>query len=175
MVFWLLYHENWVSSGLTKLWFWNVFLVMLWLSDSVVVCMCLLMLFSFHLIFLFFYRGSFRWRAEKKTHFFLERFVTLNLQAWHKGTGQAWSEVADGVNQHEGFKVMPRYQRSVRNRFNKLLPNEEGGGRVRNKSWAFVWCRNYIRSNSVQEQIVSAKIDLASATAKEGEQQKKKW
>ena len=29
--------------------------------------------------------------------------------------------MANGVNQHEGFKVMPRDQRSVRDRFNKLL------------------------------------------------------
>ena len=38
-----------------------------------------------------------------------------------KESGQAWNEVANGVNKHEGFKVMPRDQRSVRDRFNKLL------------------------------------------------------
>lgn len=73
---------------------------------------------------------------QKKRHFFLEIRDVEPYKFKHgtNETGQAWSEVADDVNQHEGFKIMPRYQRSVRDRFNKLLSDAERGGRVRNKS-----------------------------------------
>jgi len=103
---------------------------MLWLSDSVEVFMCSLMLFYFVLTSFFFYRGSFRWTAEKET-FLLREIRDVEPYKFKRGTnetGQAWSEVADDVNQHEGFKVMPIYQRSVRDRFNKLLSDAERGG-----------------------------------------------
>lgn len=38
-----------------------------------------------------------------------------------KEAGQGWKEVADGLNQCEGFIEMPRDQRSVRERFSKLM------------------------------------------------------
>ena len=103
---------------------------MLGLSDSVEVCMCLLMLFCFHLIFFFFYSGFFRWTAEKDTSPLREicDVEPYKFKLGTKETGESWSEVANGVNQHEGFKFM------LRDRFNKLLSNEERGRRVRNKS-----------------------------------------
>ena len=103
--------------------------------------MCFLMLFCFDLIFFFFCSGSFRWTAEKDTLLLREiRYVEpYKFKHGTKESGQAWSEVANGLNQHEGFKVMPRDQRSVRDRFNKLLSEfkakmTERGGRVRKKS-----------------------------------------
>jgi len=38
-----------------------------------------------------------------------------------KEVGQKWSEVAAAINTHADFAVMPRDQRPVRERFNKLL------------------------------------------------------
>ena len=38
-----------------------------------------------------------------------------------KEAGQKWSEIAAAINTHADFAVMPRDQRSVRERFNKLL------------------------------------------------------
>ncbi|XP_074607892.1 uncharacterized protein LOC141860632 isoform X2 [Acropora palmata] len=67
----------------------------------------------------------------KKETFLLREIRDVEPYKFKRGTnetGQAWSEVADDVNQHEGFKVMPRYQRSVRDRFNKLLSDAERGG-----------------------------------------------
>ena len=50
------------------------------------------------------------------------RFVEpYQFKAGSKESGQAWSEVAGAVNQYDWFKVMPRDQRSVRDRLNKLL------------------------------------------------------
>ena len=46
---------------------------------------------------------------------------TLQIQAWHQEIWPDWNEGANGVNKHEGFKAMPRDQRSVRDRLNKLL------------------------------------------------------
>ena len=36
-------------------------------------------------------------------------------------TGRKWSEIAAAINTHADFVVMPRDQRSMRERFNKLL------------------------------------------------------
>ena len=38
-----------------------------------------------------------------------------------KDAGQKWSELAEHVNEYDGFKDMPRDQRSVREHFNKLI------------------------------------------------------
>ena len=38
-----------------------------------------------------------------------------------KEAGQKWSEIAAAINTHADFVAMPRDQRSVRERFNKLL------------------------------------------------------
>ena len=92
-----------------------------------------------------------------------------------KESGQAWNEVANGVNQHEGFKVMPRDQRSVRDRFNKLLADfkakvtkEEGESGTNPEPFS----EAETILEEIDEQILSAKVDLASATAKDSEQQK---
>ena len=69
------------------------------------------------------YSGTFR-STEIKDKILLRevRFVEpYQFKAASKESGQAWSEVAGAVNQYYGFKVMPRDQRSVRDRFNKLL------------------------------------------------------
>jgi hypothetical protein len=38
-----------------------------------------------------------------------------------KEAGQKWSEIATAINTNADFAIMPRDQRSVRERFNKLL------------------------------------------------------
>ena len=69
------------------------------------------------------YSGTFRWTEIKDKILLREvRFVEpYQFKAGSKESGQAWSEVAGAVNQYDGFKVMPRDQRSVRDRFNKLV------------------------------------------------------
>ena len=69
------------------------------------------------------YSGTFRSTEIKHKILLREvRFVEpYQFKAASKESGQAWSEVAGAVNQYYGFKVMPRDQRSVRDRFNKLL------------------------------------------------------
>lgn len=78
------------------------------------------------------------------------------------------------MNKHEGFKVMSRDQRSVRDRFNKLLTDfkakmrkEEGESGTNPESLSVA----ETVLQEIEEQILSAKIDLASATAKDSEQQ----
>ena len=44
-----------------------------------------------------------------------------NYKVGSKEAGQGWTEVVDNLNYYEGFKEMPRDQRSVRERFNKLV------------------------------------------------------
>ena len=63
----------------------------------------------------------------------VKRSSPYQFKAGSKESGQAWSEVAGAVNQYDGFKVRPRDQISVWDRFNKLLgdykanmKNEEG-------------------------------------------------
>ena len=69
------------------------------------------------------YSKTFRWTEIKDKILLREfRFVKpYHLKARSKESGQAWSEATGAVNQFDGFKVMPRDQRSVRDRFNKLL------------------------------------------------------
>ena len=69
------------------------------------------------------YSGTFRWTEIKDKILLREvRFIEpYQFKAGSKESGQAWSEVAGAVNQYDGFKVMPRDQRSVRDRFNKLV------------------------------------------------------
>ena len=92
-----------------------------------------------------------------------------------KGSGQAWNEVVNGVNQHEGLTVMLRDQRNVRDRFKKLLADfkakvrkEEGGSGTNPKSFS----ETETILEEIEEQISSAKVDLTSATTKDSEQQK---
>ncbi|KAL9977515.1 hypothetical protein ACROYT_G014924 [Oculina patagonica] len=67
--------------------------------------------------------GTFRWSGGKDLRLLREVRYVEPYQFKHgtKESGQAWNEVANGVNKHEGFKAMPRDQRSVGDRFNKLL------------------------------------------------------
>ena len=69
------------------------------------------------------YSGTFRWTEIKdKILFRGVRFVEpYQFKAGSKESGQAQSEVAGAVNQYDGFKVMPRDQRSVRDRFSELV------------------------------------------------------
>ena len=64
-----------------------------------------------------------RWSPEKDLVLLREVCYVEPYKFKHgtKESGQAWNKVASGVNQHEGLKVMARSQRSVRDRFNKLL------------------------------------------------------
>ena len=77
--------------------------------------------------------GAFRWTEDKDRSLLREIRVVepYNYMVGSKEAGQGWTEVANNLNYYEGFKEMPRDQRSVRERFNKLVgvqdQNEEGG------------------------------------------------
>ena len=67
--------------------------------------------------------GTFRW-TEIRDKILLREVLfdePYQFKAGSKESGQAWSEVAGVVNRYGGFKVMPRDQRSVQDRLNKLL------------------------------------------------------
>ena len=123
------------------------------------------------------FSGTFRWSSEKDK-LLLREVRYIEPYKFKHGTnesGQAWNEVANGVNQHKGFQVMPRDQRSVRDRFNKLLADfkakvrkEEGESGTNPEPFA----EAETILEEIDEQILSAKVDLASATAKDSEQQK---
>ena len=124
-----------------------------------------------------YFSGTFRWSPEKDKLLLREvRYIEpYKFKHGTKESGQAWNEVANGVNQHEGFKVMPRDQRSVRDRFNKLLADfkakvrkEEGESGTNPEPFS----EAETILEEIDEQILSAKVDLASATAKDSEQQK---
>ena len=123
------------------------------------------------------YSGTFRWTEMKDKILLREvRFVEpYQFKAGSKESGQAWSEVAGAVNQYDGFKVMPRDQRSVRDRFNKLLGDyktkmrkEEGESGTNPEPLS----EAEIILQEIEEKMKSAKIDLVSTSAKESEQQK---
>ena len=124
-----------------------------------------------------YFSGTFRWSPEKDKLLLREvRYIEpYKFKHGTKESGQAWNEVANGVNQHEGFKVMPRDQRSVRDRFNKLLAEkkkkvrkEEGESGTNPEPFS----EAETILEEIDEHILSAKVDLASATAKDSEQQK---
>ena len=71
----------------------------------------------------FCFSGTFRW-DEKKDKILLREVRQKEPYVERIGSkeaGQKWSEIAAAVNTHVDFAVMPRDQRSVRERFNKLL------------------------------------------------------
>ena len=118
------------------------------------------------------YSGTFRWTEIKDKVLLREvRFVEpYQFNAGSKESGQAWSEVAGPVNQYDGFKVMPRDQRSVRDRFNKLLGDyktkmrkEEGESGTNPEPLS----EAEIILQEIEEKMKSAKIDLVSISAKE--------
>ena len=129
------------------------------------------------LLSLLFFSGTFRWSGEKDILLLREvRYVEpYKFKHGTKESGQAWNEVANGVNKNEGFKAMPRDQRSVRDRFNKLLADfnakmrkEEGESGTNPEPLS----EAETILEEIEEKILSAKVDLASATAKDSEQQK---
>ncbi|KAK3731796.1 hypothetical protein QZH41_007617 [Actinostola sp. cb2023] len=70
-----------------------------------------------------FIHGTFRWDIKKDTILLRE---VRNKEPYierigSKESGQKWSEIAAAINTHADFAVMPRDQRSVRERFNKLV------------------------------------------------------
>ena len=67
--------------------------------------------------------GAFRWTEDKDRSLLREIRVVepYNYMVGSKEAGQGWTEVANNLNYYEGFKEMPRDQRSVRERFNKLV------------------------------------------------------
>ncbi|XP_015775690.1 PREDICTED: uncharacterized protein LOC107353824 [Acropora digitifera] len=67
--------------------------------------------------------GTFRWNDDKDRLLLVE-IRTVEPFKFKKNTkesGHAWAKVAEGVNQHGIFTSMPRDERSVRDRFKKLL------------------------------------------------------
>lgn len=71
----------------------------------------------------FYFSGTFRW-DEKKDKILLREVRQKEPyieRIGSKEAGQKWSEIASAINAHADFAIMPRDQRSVRERFNKLL------------------------------------------------------
>ena len=123
------------------------------------------------LLSLLFFSGTFRWSGEKDILLLREvRYVEpYKFKHGTKESGQAWNEVANGVNKHEGFKAMPRDQRSVRDRFNKLLADfnakmrkEEGESGTNPEPLS----EAETILEEIEEKIMSAKVDLASANSR---------
>lgn len=74
-------------------------------------------------MFVICFSGTFRW-DEKKDKILLREVRQKDPYVERIGSkeaGQKWSEIAAAINTHADFAVMPRDQRSVRERFNKLL------------------------------------------------------
>ena len=69
------------------------------------------------------FSGTFRWN-DTKDKILLREVRVVEPYLWKVGSkqaGQGWTETANLVNAYEGFKDMPRDQRAVRERFNKLM------------------------------------------------------
>ena len=69
------------------------------------------------------FSGTFRW-GEKKDKILLREVRQKEPYIERSGSkeaGQKWSEIAAVINTHADFAMMPRDQRSVRERFTKLL------------------------------------------------------
>ena len=75
------------------------------------------------IFYIFPFSVTFRWDdAKDKT--LLTKVRVVEPYKWNIGSkqaGQGWTETAKLVNTYEGFKEMPRDQRAVRERFNKLM------------------------------------------------------
>lgn len=74
-------------------------------------------------MFVLCFSGIFRW-DEKKYKILLREVRQKEPcveRIGSKEAGQKWSEIAAAINIHADFAVIPRDQRSVRERFNKLL------------------------------------------------------
>ena len=69
------------------------------------------------------FSGTFRWTSDKDYTFVKEvRFLEPYLyKSGSKLAGQKWKEVADNLNCLQAFKDSPRDQRSVRERFQKII------------------------------------------------------
>ena len=69
------------------------------------------------------FSGTFRWTSDKDYTFVKEvRFLEPYLyKSKSKLARQKWKEVADNLNCLQGFKDSPRDQRSVRERFQKII------------------------------------------------------
>lgn len=69
------------------------------------------------------FSGSFRWTNDKDYTLVKEvRFLEPYLyKSGSKLAGQKWKEVADNLNCLQAFKDSPRDQRSVRERFQKII------------------------------------------------------
>ena len=74
-------------------------------------------------MFVLCFSGAFRW-DEKRDKILLSEVRQKGScikRIGSKEAGQKWSEIAAAINTHADFAVMPRDQRPVRERFNKLL------------------------------------------------------
>jgi hypothetical protein len=75
------------------------------------------------IFYTFSFSGTFRW-DDAKDKILLREVRVVEPYIWKGGSkqaGQGWTETAKLVNTYEGFKDMPRDQRAVRERFNKLM------------------------------------------------------
>lgn len=75
------------------------------------------------IFYIFSFSGTFRW-DDAKDKILLREVRVVEPYKWNIGSkqaGQGWTETAKLVNTYEGFKEMPRDQRAVRERFNKLM------------------------------------------------------
>ena len=126
---------------------------------------------------LFVFSGTFRWNDDKDRLLLVEiRTVEpFKFKKNSKESGHAWAKVAEGVNQHGIFTSMPRDERSVRDRFKKLLTDfmakirrEEGESGTSPEPLS----ENETLLEEIEEKMRSAKSDLEAASAKDDQQQK---
>ena len=91
-----------------------------------------------------------------------------------KEAGQAWSEVARGVNQDKIFQAATRNERSVRERFQNIKKEFRAKTRKEGESGTVSspFSENGTILEEINEKMTSAKTGLDAATAREGEQQK---
>ena len=74
-------------------------------------------------LFYFIFSGTFKW-TEERDRIFLREVLVLQPFIYKPGTKEAgtkWSEVSTKINSYAHFSSNPRDQRSVRERFSRLL------------------------------------------------------
>lgn len=78
-------------------------------------------------VYLLILSGTFKW-TEERDRLFLREVLVVEPYLYKPGTketGLKWSEVAEKINRYAHFSSKPRDQRSVRERFSKLLSDHK--------------------------------------------------
>ena len=88
------------------------------------------------------------------------------LKAGSKEAGQCWTAIANKINSYDVFKSMPRDQRSVRDRFHKLLSDFKGKMAEEEKA-SGISPRPLTETETLIEEVVEA-MKCTDAPATEG-------